>query len=74
MTGVAADEKKGKKKGGGEKVSGNGEPSPAALLFPFCPYRRSVIPPKPLGEAEPQTRQCAGQRWSCAFDAALTGG
>ena len=56
MTGVAADEKKGKKKGGGEKVSGNGEPSPAALLFPFCPYRRSVIPPKPLGEAEPPSR------------------
>ena len=39
-------------------MSGNGTPSPAALLFPFLPLRQPVIPPKPSGEAEPPTRQC----------------
>ena len=39
----------GKKKGGEEKVPGNGTPSPAALLFPFLFLRWPVIPPPTSG-------------------------
>ena len=48
---------KREKMGGGEKVSGNGAPSPAAHLFPFPHPAARVIPPPTLGGSGTPTLQ-----------------